>query len=246
MYQWVNPTTGRSQLSGKAPVWYRSDVGGPRILVFEKNVLVDDTAVAVNEEQRLQLRDKAFLLEPKERELTAAQAVATLEEQIQAIVESPAVEYLINHPSPTNKKSIQGNRKADATFDTAVQEEETENNRRSRESTDEKIERLTALVNTWDENNTEEAKSLLLEDENGIKEDLVDVTQTLIDMRLSILAKEKIVQEQFLKEINAEIKNSDNYRKERVEKDVSFKQNLEQEIINAKIQLQEEENAARK
>ena len=163
MYQWVNPTTGRSQLSGKAPTWYRSDVGGPRILVFEKNVLVDDTAVAVNEEQRLQLRDKAFLLEPKEKELTAAQAVATLEEQIQAIVESPAMEeYLKNSPASATQNTIQTDKVSKTySIETASQDQKSETDKPVRESADERVERLKALISVWDENRTEEAKSLL-------------------------------------------------------------------------------------
>ena len=173
MYQWVNPTTGRSQLSGKAPAWYRSDTSGPRVLVFEKNVLVDDTAVVVDEQQRLQLRNKAIQIIPgeKEKQLTAAQAVATLKEQIQAIVESPAMEqYLKTPPSPANQKSsqkpidqdsVQNNRIADKAAGTAIQEENTAKNKPARETADDRVERLKALISAWDEDKTKEAKSLL-------------------------------------------------------------------------------------
>ena len=174
MYQWVNPTTGHSQMSGKAPAWYRSEVGGPRVLVFEKNVLVDDTAVAVGEDQRLQLRNKALRLEPSEQEkkLIAAEAVATLEAQIQAIVESPAMEeYLKSPPTPETRESAQGsagqklieeNRKTGAPSITEDQEEKTaDRNQSTRESADERVERLKALISAWDKSNTEEAKSLL-------------------------------------------------------------------------------------
>jgi len=43
----VSPTTGSVQLSGTPPAWYRSDVAGPRVQVFESGNLVDDTAIVV-------------------------------------------------------------------------------------------------------------------------------------------------------------------------------------------------------
>ncbi|MEM7254001.1 MAG: hypothetical protein AAF493_21490 [Pseudomonadota bacterium] len=59
MYQWINPQTGSTQLSGSPPAWYRSGLPGPRVLVFENGVLIDDTAVPVNFEQENRLRERA-------------------------------------------------------------------------------------------------------------------------------------------------------------------------------------------
>ena len=176
MYQWVNPTTGRSQMSGKPPAWYRGETGGPRVLVFEKNELVDDTAVAVGEDQRLQLRNKALHTIPSEKEnaLSTEQAVATLEAQIQAIVDSPAMEEYLKTPpaqsqeetnqNSSNQRSIKEDRKASGSSEAANREEKTVNSRPTSESSDERVERLKALISAWDENKTEEAK-LLLESE---------------------------------------------------------------------------------
>ena len=56
----MDPNSGNVQLSGSPPAWYRGVHGGPRVLVFEGGELVDDTAKAVEEIERLSLRDAAF------------------------------------------------------------------------------------------------------------------------------------------------------------------------------------------
>lgn len=60
MYQWESPASGRVQLSGAAPPWYRAAVQGPRVLVFENGQLIDDTAHAVTEPRRVALREAAL------------------------------------------------------------------------------------------------------------------------------------------------------------------------------------------
>ncbi len=60
MYQWQNPVTGTTQLSGTPPAWYRGSDRGPRVYVFENNQLVDDTGIAVSAAQREALRGEAF------------------------------------------------------------------------------------------------------------------------------------------------------------------------------------------
>ena len=60
MYQWQNPATGTTQLSGTPPTWYRSSEGGPRVYVFENNQLIDDTGIAVSAAQREALRAEAL------------------------------------------------------------------------------------------------------------------------------------------------------------------------------------------
>lgn len=60
MYQWVNPETGKVQLAGQPPAWYRGQQTGPRTFVFDNGRLVDDTGIAVGEPQRIMLRSEAF------------------------------------------------------------------------------------------------------------------------------------------------------------------------------------------
>src|SRR5690606_38346940 len=61
MYQWIDPDTRTTQLSGKPPTWYRSPEGGPRVLVFERGRMVDDTARPVSESERQRLREEALV-----------------------------------------------------------------------------------------------------------------------------------------------------------------------------------------
>lgn len=164
MYQWVNPITGSSQLSGKPPTWYRSEKGGPRVLVFDRNKLVDDTAVAVAEEQRLELQRIAFdqPLTEKEKRQQQQEAVANIEQRIKDLVESPDMAaYLTSQgavDSPADKlvndvkTNEMGNVSAQADQDTAASKGESQ---------DERVERLKALITAWETNQTESAKSIV-------------------------------------------------------------------------------------
>ena len=60
LYQWMEPDTGTTQLSGMPPAWYRGTVPGPRVQVYENAELIDDTAIVVPAAQRRALREAAF------------------------------------------------------------------------------------------------------------------------------------------------------------------------------------------
>lgn len=61
MYQWTDPKTGITQLAGMPPPWYRSERGGPRVLVFENGRIIDDTSIKVPDAKRMQLREQALV-----------------------------------------------------------------------------------------------------------------------------------------------------------------------------------------
>jgi hypothetical protein len=61
MYQWVDPASGTTQLSGKPPPWYRSGERGPRVYVFDKGKVIDDTGIRVSDSERERLRHEALL-----------------------------------------------------------------------------------------------------------------------------------------------------------------------------------------
>lgn len=169
MYQWVNPTTGNSQMSGKAPAWYRSETGGPRILVFENNVLVDDTAVYVSDEQRVLFRDEALNLEPSEQKRAhiLKRTVTELKAKIDAIVESTALEEYLKSPVQSQLPDQTSPSESSNTLLT-----ETTDQKIKVESPNDRIERLKLLISAWDKNRTEEAKSLLESEASAVKEDL--------------------------------------------------------------------------
>ena len=93
MYQWTSPATGTPNLSGTPPAWYRAPHAGPRVLVFERGQLIDDTAIAVSDRQRLELRSAAF-------GANAAPAVAPSKPAAAAAGESAAPAAPVPAPTP--------------------------------------------------------------------------------------------------------------------------------------------------
>ena len=71
MYEWVNPDSGRVQLSGSPPSWYRAVVSGPRVRVFGNGMLVDDTGIALSAEGNAALREFAVAKAAEQRQLEA-------------------------------------------------------------------------------------------------------------------------------------------------------------------------------
>jgi hypothetical protein len=68
MYQWIDPASKITQFSGKPPVWYRSAKGGPRVIVFENNRIIDDTNIRVSDVEQQRLRRQAFVEAESDRE----------------------------------------------------------------------------------------------------------------------------------------------------------------------------------
>ena len=106
MYQWVDPESGSTQLSGMPPMWYRNAENGPRVFVFENTKLIDDTNMSVSETERARLRQNAFLqaeedrMLAKERVLESKRLDAALAqkqnlEEAEAAEDEPALEELV-------------------------------------------------------------------------------------------------------------------------------------------------------
>ena len=83
MYQWQDTANGAVQLSGEPPSWYRSGRDGPRVLVFERGFLVDDTNIEVSLLRRLALRKQAFDEIEERRALADLRALQEAEERKQ-------------------------------------------------------------------------------------------------------------------------------------------------------------------
>lgn len=148
MYQWVNPGTGRTQMSGTPPAWYRAAPAGtpgkrtPRVLVFENGQLIDDTAIAVSEERRIQLRQQAFRgADVEARAAAAARPEAgtpPVSEATSAAVGSGGGDFSEPKPQATTTPAAPAN-------------------------SDETISRMKALIEQWDRQKTEQAKTLIQE-----------------------------------------------------------------------------------
>ncbi len=167
MYQWTDPESGTTQLSGKPPAWYRSVEGGPRVFVFNRGKIVDDTGIKISDEQRISLRTQAFINAEEDR--IAAQQKATEAAKLKAAMENKSEEITeenidvkaLPDESQINLEEVMAMEKPDdeELMEAEISEEE------------ESIEKMKALIEEWvkvnDDKRTEEAKALL---QQGVKE----------------------------------------------------------------------------
>jgi len=144
MYQWYSPGTGTAQLSGKPPAWYRSAQNGPRVIAFDNGRIVDDTAVAVSNEQREALRQQALREAEgyQERALEQARAAAKLKAAFESnIPEEEETETVAEISEPSEVEEIPAT-EADAAVTNS-------------------IEALKALISAWDQSRVERAKMIV-------------------------------------------------------------------------------------
>ena len=156
MYQWNDPETGTTQLSGKPPAWYRSVEGGPRVFVFNRGKVVDDTGIDVSDQQRITLRTNAFVRAEEDR--LAAKEKATEAAKLKAMIDR-------------NAETSSGQKDEDSGFTDESQEimaiEGPDETEIVAEAVDEgkeednSIEQMKALIAEWENIRTEEARALL-------------------------------------------------------------------------------------
>jgi hypothetical protein len=154
MYQWTEPETGSTQLSGKPPVWYRSESGGPRVFVFDNGRLIDDTAIEVDDEVRESMRQQAFVLVEEDRQKARDKIAKSLELK-QNFVKEKAVK--IEEPDlddmeqePPVPELVADETALDESFG-------DDQNSDVEKTTDE----LRKLIEAWDKAKTENAKKAL-------------------------------------------------------------------------------------
>ena len=145
MYQWEQPQSGRIQLSGHAPAWYRSAHAGPRVLVFDNGKLIDDTSVNVGEVQRQWLREQAL-------------GTAAIDET--ATSESPDQESSLQQAlTEAAKAGVDIEELASAAKQEAAQESASVDG-----GLEEKVNELKALLSRWDAARTTNARAVM----NGV------------------------------------------------------------------------------
>lgn len=143
MFQWTSPESGKVQLSGEPPAWYRAARTGPRVLVFDNGRLVDDTAVSVSDAQRAVLRERAFGAgsEPA--------TAATIEEQTRADLRAAMDE--------AHELGIDVDEVA-TEFNEAVAAEEAATDTAS---LSDRVATLKALIDAWDQQQGQQAREVL-------------------------------------------------------------------------------------
>ena len=146
MYQWEQPRSGRIQLSGHAPAWYRGVHAGPRVLVFDNGKLIDDTAVEVSEVQRQWLREQALGAEASDKPIDG---IATLE----PANETASLQIALTEAA---KAGIDIEELATATRQEIEQQAES-----SDAGLEDKVNELKALLSRWDAARTTEARAIV-------------------------------------------------------------------------------------
>jgi hypothetical protein len=127
-------------MSGKPPAWYRGAAGGPRVQVFENGKLVDDTAHAVSDAERMALR------------ATAMQAAERATQQVQpaAADQAPVIDQQLDARLTEAIKSL-----------LAPQSKPAEQPEAAAPAVDDTTERLKAIIADWERRKTEGAKNLI-------------------------------------------------------------------------------------
>lgn len=142
MYQWVDPESGTTQLSGKPPAWYRSDREGPRVFVFENGKVIDDTGRQVDAGRKEILRQQALLKAEENREaakeelLDAKRLKATLDQNKK--LQGGQEQIVMEEPEPAPSSDEEDNPEQDKT-----------------------IERMQTLIRQWEQLQTENARQLV-------------------------------------------------------------------------------------
>jgi hypothetical protein len=155
MYQWTESGVKTTQLSGKPPAWYRSSAGGPRVFVFDKGRLIDDTAVEVSDEVRQRMRQEAFILAEEDRQ-KAKEKIAKAEKLKE--------KYKNTKPNKMERTSINEREEKDSVvelltdvlFPEDIQEVQKDNNIK-----DKSVDELRAIIQDWENSQTESAKQAL-------------------------------------------------------------------------------------
>lgn len=146
MYQWVDPDTGTTQLSGKPPAWYRSGQAGPRIIVLDNGKVVDDTALEVSEQEQGFLRQTAFIKAEENQEIVRQQ-----------ILQSKRIQAALTRTDEDNKDNVEEEQLADI----LPEEEIIESGGEVAKSDEETKQELQALIRKWEDQKAEDALKLL-------------------------------------------------------------------------------------
>ena len=149
MYQWIDPDSKITQFSGKPPVWYRSAKGGPRVIVFENNHIIDDTNIRVSDVEQERLRRQAFVEAESDRETAKEKLVQakrleaiskqTQDDEGQIPVSTPIPPEQATRPPTPAKTAVPPAAENDATV----------------------VNQMRMLIQQWEKNKAASAKALI-------------------------------------------------------------------------------------
>ncbi len=152
MYQWTETDSGSTQLSGKPPMWYRSATSGPRVFVFDRGRLIDDTGIEVDEDVRQQLRQKAFVLVEEDQQKAKDKLAKSLELKQKFVKDKPKKAELEDSEDPPQLVPAD---------DELLADEDVFDDQEQDASTEDTVENLRKLITEWENAQTENAKKAL-------------------------------------------------------------------------------------
>ena len=142
MYQWVDPITHTTQLSGRPPMWYRSGTAGPRVFVFDNGQVIDETGRALSSDRAQTLRDAAL------RSVNQEQTTVARERELAALRKA---EPAANEKEPSTPQADQTDaQNSDAAADAAPTP-----------PADDSVAQLKAIIDAWDQQQTQKARRVL-------------------------------------------------------------------------------------
>ena len=158
MYQWVDPATGRTQLSGTPPAWYRTGGDNPRVFVFENGQLVDDTGIKVNDTERARLRQEALVKAEEDVETAKkkAEQSALLKSQVEQEDSPPP---MVPKPVPVAQPEESTTKSPEP--DTESLELDTESMTEAAKLSEDELAELRNLISEWEARNQNRAQEML-------------------------------------------------------------------------------------
>lgn len=154
MYQWIEPGVETTQLSGKPPAWYRSAAGGPRVFVFDKGRLIDDTAVEVSDEVRQRMRQQAFVLVEEDSQ-KAKEKIAKAQE-----LKNKFKKAEIDKVDESNRDD-ESDSDSESLIDALFPDEDQETAQAEDSLAGKRRDELRAMIIEWEKSQTESAKQAL-------------------------------------------------------------------------------------
>jgi len=145
MYQWVDPDTSTTQLSGKPPYWYRNGELGPRVIVFDSGKVIDDTGIDVSEVENERLRQQALIIVEQDR-------LSALEKLRQSEIQKAAFGTDVEE----EEEEVM-----DLILDPVIEEREIDEGRQAEADDSEIEQQMRELLETYESLKTQNAKDLV-------------------------------------------------------------------------------------
>lgn len=162
MYQWIDPDSGTTQLSGKPPVWYRNNDKGPRIIVIENGKVVDDTSIKVSDDVREMLRQRAYMKVEKDQSTAMQKASEAEKFKSEFTGNQNDVSKNIQKQEATGKTEILLEDTTEEPVNIVEPATDVKENEVSEQAAEEVTEeQMRARIQEWEDKRTDEARKLL-------------------------------------------------------------------------------------